>query len=217
MVNYANGKIYKMVNDFDDKIYVGGTCNELRIRKRGHVDRATRFPDRPVYQHLLPIGWNNVRMILIENYPCSSKYELNAREQYWIDELKPELNSCKTTETSEEYRIRKARKEGRREYYLINKEKYKKSEAKKLKDKEKITCPCGVVVSRKGTTRHKRSQAHIEWVNTTGYVEPVKQLIDHKVIVECDCGVSLKRDGMLRHTRSKQHKRWQDMYDFIYS
>ena len=36
MVNYADGKIYKLVNNVDNKIYVGSTCNPLRLRKSGH-------------------------------------------------------------------------------------------------------------------------------------------------------------------------------------
>jgi hypothetical protein len=34
-------------------------------------------------------------MIEIEKYPCSDKRELLSREQFWIDELKPELNRIK--------------------------------------------------------------------------------------------------------------------------
>ena len=29
---YDNGKIYKLVNNVDDKIYVGSTCNLLRVK-----------------------------------------------------------------------------------------------------------------------------------------------------------------------------------------
>jgi len=92
MVKYENGKIYKLVNDVDDQIYIGSTCNPLHVRKGQHKNTALRGCRSFVYQHLNNIGWNNVRIILIENFSCTSKNELCAREQYFIDELKPSLN-----------------------------------------------------------------------------------------------------------------------------
>ena len=35
MVNYQNGKIYKMLMP-DGYFYIGCTCNELRVRKQMH-------------------------------------------------------------------------------------------------------------------------------------------------------------------------------------
>ena len=86
------GKIYKLVNNVDSSIYVGSTKTSLPKRFYGHKDTAKRNPTRRVYAHLVPIGWENVRIILIENYICNSKEELVAREQYYIDLLKPSLN-----------------------------------------------------------------------------------------------------------------------------
>ncbi len=92
MVNYGNGKIYKLVNNVDDKVYVGSTVNPLWKRKGQHKASSKEDPNRYVYQHLNIIGWENVEIVLIENFPCNSKDELHQRERHWIDELKPELN-----------------------------------------------------------------------------------------------------------------------------
>jgi len=78
MVNYANGKIYRLVNNVDEKFYIGSTCNPLHKRKNGHKRDAAKFPEQPVYKHLNTIGWDNVEIILIESYPCDSKAELEA-------------------------------------------------------------------------------------------------------------------------------------------
>ena len=53
MVNYQNGKIYKLVNNVDDEIYVGSTTTSLSRRKGGHVDKAKYYPNRKLYKHLL--------------------------------------------------------------------------------------------------------------------------------------------------------------------
>ena len=104
MVNYATSKIYKLVNNVDDKIYVGSTCNELRKRKRDHKSKSVCCPDRQVYKHLNAVGWVNVEIILIESYVCTNKDELHKRERHWIDELKPELNKYIPTRTDKQYR-----------------------------------------------------------------------------------------------------------------
>ena len=75
MVNYQNSKIYKLVNNVDDKIYVGSTCNTLRQRLSGHKIDAKRHPTFPVYQYINTIGFDNVEIILIENFECKTKDE----------------------------------------------------------------------------------------------------------------------------------------------
>jgi group I intron endonuclease len=101
---YQRGKIYKLVNDIDDEFYIGSTCEILSKRKAKHKCDSKRLPDRTIYKHLNEIGWDTVDIILIENYPCNSKEELHARERYWIEELKPNLNKYIPTRTIEEYR-----------------------------------------------------------------------------------------------------------------
>lgn len=100
---YSNGKIYRLVNNVDDEIYVGSTIQPLAKRKGGHQVTAKRKPLQNVYSHLSKIGWENVEIVLIENYPCNSKDELERRERYWIDELKPSLNKVVPTRTSTEW------------------------------------------------------------------------------------------------------------------
>ena len=90
---YQHAKVYKLVNNVDDKIYVGSTCNELSKRKYSHKAMGRRKTDRYVYQHLNEIGWDNVSIILIEEVISFNKNQLRMREQYYIDLLKPELNS----------------------------------------------------------------------------------------------------------------------------
>jgi hypothetical protein len=92
MPNFENGEIYKLVNSVDDEIYIGSTCGTLHLRKCRHKRDANRYPNRRVYEHFNRIGWENVRIILIEAFPCNNRGELLRREQYHIDLLQPELN-----------------------------------------------------------------------------------------------------------------------------
>ena len=71
--------------------------------KSGHKRDAKRSPEQPVYKHLNGVGWENVEIVLIESFPCKSKTELHARERYWIETMKPELNKViPSTRTAKE-------------------------------------------------------------------------------------------------------------------
>jgi hypothetical protein len=92
MPDFTKSKIYKLVNTENDEIYIGSTCAPLRKRKCGHKANAKRFPNRRVYQHLNAVGWDNVRIVLLQSISCINKDELIAAEQHWIDLLRPSLN-----------------------------------------------------------------------------------------------------------------------------
>jgi len=59
-------------------------------------------------------GWDNWSMVQIEEYPCKNKREAEARETYWMKELKSTLNSIKSFKTEEE------KKEYHKEYRKEN-------------------------------------------------------------------------------------------------
>ena len=144
---YSRGKIYKLVNDIDDEIYVGSTCSPLYVRLAGHKMTSYCTPKRQVYAHVLKIGWENVDIVLIEEFPCDSKMQLHKRERYWIEELKPSLNKSIPTRTAAEYRKehkeerragKKKYRENNREKVLADKKKYRENNREKvLADKKK--------------------------------------------------------------------------------
>lgn len=88
---YARGKIYKLVNNVDEEFYVGSTCTSLAKRLYGHKTKSKHTP-LPAHRHFIEIGWDTVDIVLIEEYACSNKMELERRERYWIEDLKPSLN-----------------------------------------------------------------------------------------------------------------------------
>jgi len=146
MVNYANGKVYRLVNNVDEKFYIGSTCNPLHKRKNGHKRDAIKSPEQPVYKHLNTVGWENVEIILIESYPCNSKAELEARERFWIELMKPELNKAIPTRTPKErYQatpekfIQKAKKryEMKSEEILQQKKKYYVAKSNEILQQQK--------------------------------------------------------------------------------
>lgn len=124
---YSNGKIYRLVSNIDDEFYVGSTCNPLHKRLYHHKQDA-RKKNMIVYQHFNTIGMENVSIVLLEEYPCENKMQLEKRERYWIEKLKPKLNKNIPTRSFEEYQkyYREKNKEKlsllKHEYYHNNKE-----------------------------------------------------------------------------------------------
>jgi group I intron endonuclease len=103
MVNYSSSKIYRLVNDVDDAEYVGSTTRSLSRRFDGHKQMAKRYPERNIYKHFLEIGWEHVKIILIEEYSCENREQLERRERYFIEERKSILNKQIPTRTKKEY------------------------------------------------------------------------------------------------------------------
>lgn len=84
---YNRGKIYKIVSDYTDKIYIGSTCNELYKRLSGHkrdLNSYNKGQRRYVASFEL-LKHDDAQIILIENYSCKDKNELRARERYHYD------------------------------------------------------------------------------------------------------------------------------------
>ena len=46
-----------------------------------------------LYEYINDIGWDNVTIELIEEYPCETKKELNTREKYYINQFS--YHNCK--------------------------------------------------------------------------------------------------------------------------
>lgn len=103
MNKYEHGKIYKLTNTIDGDTYVGSTHHPLVKRLSLHKSRA-KYAKSKIYQHINAIGFENVCIELIEEYPCTCRKELEDRERYWIENLKPTLNKNMPSRTLEELR-----------------------------------------------------------------------------------------------------------------
>ena len=131
MVNYQNGKIYKIVCNVTNKIYVGSTtkllCQRLNAHKsnfKSYKNGATKFMTS---YSVLENG--NYDIILLLNYPCDNKEELHAKERYYIETIvcvnhnKPAMTELDIKQYKE---VNKERiNEQKRKYKRNNKDKTK--------------------------------------------------------------------------------------------
>jgi len=164
-MDYQNSKIYKIMSHSGNKIYIGSTTKQYlsqRMQKhkadygnwqKGKRNKTTSFELFDEY------GCENCQIILIENYPCNSKDELNAREGHFISTLDC-VNKIHLGRT-------------RAEHYQANKETiiakvklYAKTnresvlEKSKIRGKIHITCECGISHRSDGKSKHQATKLH---------------------------------------------------------
>ena len=117
---YTHGKIYRLVCP-DGHYYIGSTINQLKYRLNNHKV-SSKSSKAKVYEYINAIGWDDIKIELIEDCPCNSKETLLQREAFYINELKDDtlcLNTNRSHVTQEE------KKELLKQYYEAHKEEIK--------------------------------------------------------------------------------------------
>ena len=94
------GSIYKLECS-DGKFYIGSTIQDLELRLWEHKKYSNpnnlSKRNQKVYEHIRLIGWDNVKMILIEEVDCDSLYDIRYLESEYIRMFKDDpdlLNMC---------------------------------------------------------------------------------------------------------------------------
>ncbi len=148
---YQNGKIYKIVNSTDEKdCYVGSTCLELYKRLYMHKHRPKVAMGRKLYQKMVEVGLEKFNIVPIEVYPCQNKTELRIREQFHLDQLKPNLNMYRAHSTEEQ-------KKNSLVNYMAT-DKYKTG--KTAWSARRVVCECGMTLNRSSLSNHKKRRIH---------------------------------------------------------
>ncbi len=194
MPDYQLSKIYKLVNDINDKIYIGSsTYPYLSSRLSAHHQMSKDTTGRRnsvLYNFMREIGIEHFKIELIEKYPCNNRQILFEREQYHLDLIKPELNQFRAIEDPDFEKKRQIRDRDKislrsKEYYDSHKEEIAEKgklyrETNKIdiqarrkiyrennKDKilQKYNCECGIELLKKCLSKHLKTLKHCEFIN----------------------------------------------------
>ena len=203
-MDYKNGKIYKIVSDNSDKIYIGSTTQLLS--KRHHSHRRSYIAYLSGKSHfvssfkLFELG--NTDIILLENFPCNNKEELYARERYYIELNK---NICVNmhipTRTDKEYY------EQNKPSILINVKQYRQNNIESIKKKEKIYREKNKLTIAEKKKTYQQENAETLKEKKKIYNEQHKQEIRARlgVVSFCGCGTSVTKQHIKRHNKSAKH------------
>jgi len=130
MPDYQNAKIYKLWSPQGNEIYIGSTTQSLAVRKAKHKSKLN-CRSRILFQK-----YDDVRIELIEEYPCKNRMELNKQEGEHIRNNDC-INKVIAGRTHKEYR--EDNKEQIKEYRENNKEQiYERKKEYYEKNKEQI-------------------------------------------------------------------------------
>ena len=89
--------IYKLFNEnCPDTCYVGSTQRSLRYRLKKHKDKSYEAPNRRIYKKVFQSGgWKDWTMIILETIQTDNRITRLTREQFWMDEIEPNMNSIR--------------------------------------------------------------------------------------------------------------------------
>ena len=135
MPNYQLSKIYKLVPINYETEYIpyygSSTQKYLSSRLTGHIRDFKRYLEGKMnyitsFKLFEDYGIENIQIILVENYPCNDKYELESKERYYIENNLC-INKNVPTRTTKEYR------EGHKEETKLNLKNYRENNKDKIK------------------------------------------------------------------------------------
>ena len=215
MVNYRNGKIYKIVCNITDECYIGSTCEPtLAMRMSKHVGdfKMWKAGKKNRISSFDIIERGNYNIYLIESFPCNSKDELRAREGTTIRQYKSNYectNKNIAGRTSKEYEI--DRRETKKEYREINKERihaqgkiYRENNKDKIKEKGKKYHE-----ANKDKIKEKNKKYNEDNTNTIKrWYEKNKEKLSAKSKEKnvCVCGSCFRKAERARHERTNKHQ-----------
>jgi hypothetical protein len=212
---YENGKIYKLINTVDDHIYVGSTTQTLPQRKLRHRRDCVLDPNRPVCFHINNIGgFDKVEIMLVEEFGCNSRNELEARERYWIEQLHPTLNRVIPTRTKKEHYQENREKVllKQKQYYIDNRDKilqrihenrdvinekkkeYRRNNLEKIRD-----------YNKKYREENQDKEKHNITMQTF-YINNRDRINEkRKQKVPCECGCIVSKCQLTKHLKTLKH------------
>ena len=137
MPDYKNGKIYKLWSPEGDDIYIGSTTQDLSRRKAKHKTDNCRAK-------ILFEKYTDIRIELLEEYPCDNKEQLAKKEGEYIRNNNC-VNRCIAGRTN---------KEQKKEWRENNKEKIKEHKS------TPFVCECGRTIQLDYKSVHLKSKIH---------------------------------------------------------
>ena len=189
MSEYKIGKVYKIIHNQSNVIYIGSTFNTLRDRWWHHKSSFNGWLNNKnhnysIFKYFKEFRIENFKIILIKEYKVVDRKHLESKEQLWISKLSNinQKNTLDIPKLSNKL-YNKNNKERIKEYYENNKEqikeyvknynndnkeiiKEKKKEYRKINKEillEKFNCECGGKYIKIHKSTHEKTKKHIKF------------------------------------------------------
>lgn len=206
MVNYQLGKIYKIVDNTNDNIYIGSTCEPTLARRlSGHV-RKYKYYLKGLCNFITSfeiIKNNNYDIILIEEFPCENKMQLHQSERYYIENMKC-INKIHPTRTHKEYRENNKDKlsEKNKLYRENNKDKISEKMKKYYKENKEQISEMNKIYYEENKNKIVQSVKEYNEKNK----EKIQNKQNQKFI--CECGSNYTLSNKSHHLKTQKHQNY---------
>lgn len=195
MSNLKYGKVYKIIHNQSDIIYIGSTFNTLRDRLYRHNNAYNKSLNNKhsnisIYKYFEQYGVNNFKIILIKEYEVVDRKHLQSKEQLWI-------NITKCINKNSAFRINYLSK---KEYYEKNKvlisekgKTYYENNKNKIKESNKEYC--------------KNNKDKTKQLKKNHYKKNKEQISEkNKEKIKCEvCNYFITKCNINRHEQTKKH------------
>ena len=172
--DYSKGKIYRIVSDKTDAIYIGSTILTLEKRFSRH---KSKFKSG-VYcasAELLKLG--DARIELVRDFPCNSERELSKAEDDEMIACCKVVNCRRASRTQAEWREdnkveiaekAKAYREANKAEIAERMKTYREANLAEIKEKanKKYDCPCGSKYTQSNKPQHLKTVKHQAFIKS---------------------------------------------------
>ena len=154
MNKFQNGKIYKIVDNLSNMIYIGSTYKTLnqRLKKHEYNNKSFKAGKYNFMTSFKILENNDYKIELVKLFPCENKNALNIEEGSVIKKLKTEglnvVNRNISGQTNEQYR-------------QINRNKINENK------KKKHNCSCGGKFTQSNKITHTNTKKHQDYIKKT--------------------------------------------------
>ena len=200
-----NSKTYKLVDQNNQYYYIGSTaCATLSKRFSWHKQDAKKkhMQNSKKYLYFNSIGWEIVKLILIDEFNFDKKIQLLKEEdkliQQYINDPKC-LNAMRSIIPDIEKK--EYNKEHHIKYWNANVEKIrcKDRERSKLRNMDKCICECGIIYAKHRKQAHEQKEHHKTYFKNLKTDCPIGY-------IQCECGIQIKKRSMYFHKNTKIHQ-----------
>lgn len=207
MVEYKNGKVYKLVCNVTGLVYVGSTTQPLSVRKAEHVRTFKRYQLGKTHYvtSFKIIESGDFDIVLVEEVECENKEQLHRKEREWIEKLDCVNKVVPTRTKAEYYQANQGTIKAKSNHYYYahheeNKAKHKKynveyRRAHPEKHEEYYEKNRNRILEYHKEYREQNRDRIIKW---------------NKERLLCPCGIEHCRAAKSQHQRSAKHRQWQE-------
>lgn len=152
---YKNGKIYRIVCNVTGQQYIGSTCKSLSMRLSQHRSsyKSCKNGKGNYVTSFKVLENDNYSIVLIADFPCERKEQLNAQERFYIESM-----TCVNKQLPNKFN-----ELGKVEYHTQYNKDYHEDNREKISNRknEILPCPnCGCNYTRANKSKHEKTKKH---------------------------------------------------------